>query len=88
MAGKPSKAAKRGATATGSKKAPGRVAGKKYKSGAPGFKTYIFRVLKKLEGKSHMAIGKKTMSILNSFLIDLFDRIGREAGSVCGHSGK
>ena len=42
--------------------------------------------MKKLDGKSDFSIGKKTMGILNSFLLDLFDKLAREAGSVCAHS--
>ena len=85
MAGKAAKAAKRSTSRTGG--ARGRPAGQqRAKSKPQGFKTYIFKVLKKIDGKSDMRIGKKTMSILNSFLLDLFDRLAREAGSICDHS--
>ena len=35
-----------------------------------------------------MGIGKKTMSILNAFLLDLFDKVAREASHLCDHRGK
>ena len=75
------------AARSGKSKARGRQAGAKAKKPqSRGFKTFIFRVLKKLDGKNTMSIGKKTMSILNSVLLDLFDRVASEAGSICTHS--
>ena len=65
----------------------GRRAGQKAKKPShSGFKTYIYRVLKKLDGKGDMGISKKTMSILNLFLLDLFGKVAREAGSICKYS--
>ena len=66
----------------------GRVAGAPAKKPVKSFKSYIYRVLKKIDGKADMAIGKKTMSILNSFLHDLFDRVAREASHITDASRK
>ena len=77
MAGK--KVAKKG---KGKKPAP---AARK-KAGSRGFKTYVYRVLKNLHGKKSMGASKKTMTVMNSFLLDLFDQIAREAGSICKYS--
>jgi len=44
------------------------------------FKTYIYRVLKQV----HPTIGmsSKAMSVMNSFVYDMFDRISRESATL------
>ena len=50
------------------------------------FNTYIYKVLKQV----HPAVGvsKKGMSILNSFINDIFERITGEAGKLTQHNKK
>eukprot|EP01070_Trichotokara_eunicae_P001427 Trichotokara_eunicae@DN1875_c0_g1_i1.p1 len=45
--------------------------------------TYIHRVLK--DTHKDLGVSKKTMSILNSFVNDQFERIAAEAGRCCQH---
>lgn len=50
------------------------------------FNTYIFRVLKQVHPKT--GISKKAMSIMNSLVLDTFDRVATEAGHLCKYSQK
>ena len=45
------------------------------------FNTYIHRVLKQVHPKIGMS--KKSMSIMNSFVTDTFDKVATEAGKLC-----
>merc|ERR1712021_286734 len=52
------------------------------------FSVYIFRVLRQVHEKT--GISKRSMSIMNSFINDLFERISAEAGRLvryCVSSG-
>ena len=44
------------------------------------FGTYIYRVLKQVHPET--GISKKSMSIMNSFIIDIFDKIANEAARL------
>eukprot|EP01070_Trichotokara_eunicae_P009804 Trichotokara_eunicae@DN6181_c0_g1_i1.p1 len=57
------------------------VTKRKYRRGPSNFNTYIFRVLKQVH--SELSISKKTMVILNSFILDTFERVAAEAGRLC-----
>mmetsp|Transcript_14319 Transcript_14319/g.26031 ORF Transcript_14319/g.26031 Transcript_14319/m.26031 type:complete len:139 (-) Transcript_14319:177-593(-) len=56
------------------------------KSVKPNFNTYIYRVLK----ETHPSIGitKKSMGIMNDFVIDMMDKLASEAKHDLGISGK
>ena len=74
---KTAKAAK--TASTGGKK-------KAHRKGKETFNSYIHKVLKQV----HPAVGvsKKCMSILNSFINDIFERIASEAGKLARYNGK
>ena len=44
------------------------------------FKTYIFKILKQVHPK--VGISKKSMVILNNFVMDTFDKLAAEASSL------
>merc|ERR1712086_550757 len=48
------------------------------------FSVYIFRVLRQVHEKT--GISKRSMSIMNSFINDLFERISAEAGRLVRYS--
>ena len=70
------KAARKG-TRAATKKAGGR----RKKADTSTFKTYISRVLKQVHPK--ITISKKSMSIMNSFVSDTFDKVATEGGRLC-----
>ena len=62
-----------------SAKAPKKAAASKRKSKrTESYSTYIYKVLKQVHPDT--GISKKGMSVMNSFINDIFDRIGGEAG--------
>ncbi|KAH8091100.1 hypothetical protein JL720_5981 [Aureococcus anophagefferens] len=67
----------------GAKKAAG---GKKKKTRVESYSTYIYRVLKQVHPDT--GISKKGMSIMNSFINDIFERIALEASKLCRFSKK
>ncbi len=71
----PSKAAK----APGDKK-------KRSKKRVESYSTYIYKVLKQVHPDT--GISKKGMSIMNSFINDIFERIAGEAGKLCTYNKK
>ena len=73
MAGKSGKASK-----VSKKKAP--VVKKHRKARKETFSVYIFRVLRQVH--EHTGISKRSMSIMNSFINDLFERLCTEAGKL------
>ena len=50
------------------------------------FQTYIFRVLK--ETKPEMSISKQGMTVINGIIVELFEKIMREARELMIHSKK
>ena len=54
--------------------------GKKKKSTAS-FKSYISKILKQVHPKTR--ISKRSMVIINNFVVDTFDRVAFEAGKLC-----
>ena len=50
------------------------------------YNIYIYKVLKQVHPE--MGVSKKAMSVLNSFVADLFDRICSEAGKCAQYSGR
>ena len=80
MAKTPTKAASKAAKAT-------KVGGKKRsKKRVESYSTYIFKVLKQVHPDT--GISKKAMSIMNSFINDIFERIATEAGKLATYNKK
>eukprot|EP01083_Nonionella_stella_P052490 139242_1 len=48
------------------------------------YNMYIFRVLKQIH--PDQGISKKAMSIMNSFVCDVFEKVSREAGGLCRYN--
>uniref|UniRef100_A0A7S3Q1P0 Histone H2B n=2 Tax=Chaetoceros debilis TaxID=122233 RepID=A0A7S3Q1P0_9STRA len=78
---------------TPSKKAVGTKAPKKATTGkkrskkrVESYSTYIYRVLKQVHPDT--GISKKGMSIMNSFINDIFERIATEAGKLATYNKK
>ena len=70
-----------------SAKAPKKAGGaKKKKSRTESYSTYIYRVLKQVHPDT--GISKKGMSIMNSFINDVFERIASEAGKLARYNKK
>eukprot|EP01062_Namystynia_karyoxenos_P042168 TRINITY_DN30778_c0_g1_i4.p1 TRINITY_DN30778_c0_g1~~TRINITY_DN30778_c0_g1_i4.p1 ORF type:complete len:119 (+),score=39.60 TRINITY_DN30778_c0_g1_i4:73-429(+) len=76
-----------------SKKSSGSKAGKKKSTGSSSRKPrrsyalYIHRVLKESKEAKGMRLSKKAMAIMNSFVVDLFERLAGEAGRLAQHAG-
>jgi histone H2B len=79
---------------TPSKKAPAKAAKKASTEGAKkrskkrveSYSTYIYKVLKQVHPDT--GISKKGMSIMNSFINDIFERIAGEAGKLATYNKK
>ena len=70
-----------------SAKAPKKAGGaKKKKSRTESYSTYIYRVLKQVHPDT--GISKRGMSIMNSFINDIFERIASEAGKLARYNKK
>ncbi len=85
MAKTPSKtpAKKAGKKSTG---AGGDDKKKRHKKRIESYSTYIYKVLKQVHPE--IGISKKSMSIMNSFITDVFERISTEAGRLAKYNGK
>ncbi|KAH8050870.1 hypothetical protein JL720_15258 [Aureococcus anophagefferens] len=68
------------------RRAPKKAAGGKKKTRVESYSTYIYRVLKQVHPDT--GISKKGMSIMNSFINDIFERIALEASKLCRFSKK
>ena len=63
------------------------ASGKKRRSRRTGsFAIYIYKVLKQVHPDTGMS--KKGMSIMNSFINDIFGKIAGEAGKLCSYNKK
>ncbi|GMH54014.1 hypothetical protein TL16_g01587, partial [Triparma laevis f. inornata] len=60
--------------------------GKKKKKRVESYSTYIYKVLKQVHPET--GISKKSMSIMNSFINDTFEKIASEAGGLVKKNGK
>ena len=58
--------------------------GKRKKARVESFSMYIYKVLKQVHPDT--SVSKKAMSIMNSFVNDIFDRISGEAGKLVSYS--
>ena len=59
---------------------------KKRKRRIETYSTYIYKVLKQVHPDT--GISRKAMSIMNSFINDIFERIASEAGRLSRYSGR
>ena len=80
MAKTPSKQSAKKAAST--KKAA--TTGKKSKKRVETYSSYIYKVLKQVHPDT--GISKKGMSIMNSFINDIFERIATEAGKLATYN--
>ena len=80
MAKTPSKGAKKAA------KAPKKAASGSKKKRTESYSSYIYKVLKQVHPDT--GISKKGMSIMNSFINDIFERIAGEAGKLATYNKK
>ncbi|URE12963.1 hypothetical protein MUK42_04235 [Musa troglodytarum] len=71
---------KDGAASTGDKKK------KKMKKGTETYKIYIFKVLKQVH--PDIGISSKAMSIMNSFINDIFEKLAQEASRLARYNKK
>jgi len=87
--------AKGGKTPTkkgGAKKSGGKSAGAKdgkkkhRKSNYSGYHTFLYRVLKQVHPET--GISKNAMSIMNSFVNDIFERVASEAGRLSRYNAR
>ena len=68
-------------------KAPTKAStGKRSKKRVESYSTYIYKVLKQVHPDT--GISKKGMSIMNSFINDIFERIAGEAGKLATYNKK
>ncbi|KAE8794759.1 Histone H2B.2 [Hordeum vulgare] len=77
-------AAKEGAG--GEAKARGRKKGSKAKKGVETYKIYIFKVLKQVH--PDIGISSKAMSIMNSFVNDIFEKLAGESAKLARYNKK
>jgi len=59
---------------------------KRHKKRKESYAIYIYKVLKQVHPDT--GISSKAMSIMNSFVNDIFDRIANEASKLANHNGK
>eukprot|EP00922_Rhytidocystis_sp_ex-Travisia-forbesii_P033700 GHVS01050040.1.p1 GENE.GHVS01050040.1~~GHVS01050040.1.p1 ORF type:complete len:122 (+),score=21.92 GHVS01050040.1:75-440(+) len=78
---------KKSAKVVKSKKgAKGDTKGKKRKTRAESYGSYIFKVLKQVHPET--GISRKSMLIMNSFISDVFEKVATEAGKLCKYNKK
>ena len=77
--------AKSGKGKSGGKKG-GNKGGKRRKSRVESYSTYIYKVLKQVHPDT--GISRRGMSIMNSFINDIIERIAGEAGRLCRYNKK
>ncbi|VAI13118.1 unnamed protein product [Triticum turgidum subsp. durum] len=64
----------------------GRKKGSKAKKGVETYKIYIFKVLKQVH--PDVGISSKAMSIMNSFINDIFEKLAAEAAKLARYNKK
>ncbi|EMS66321.1 Histone H2B.2 [Triticum urartu] len=72
--------------AGGEAKTRGREKGRKAKKGVETYKIYIFKVLKQVH--PDVGISSKAMSIMNSFINDIFEKLAAEAAKLARYNKK
>ena len=78
--------AKSKATKTPAKKSKKTEVTKRRKKRVESYSTYIYKVLKQVHPDT--GISRRGMSIMNSFIGDIFERIATEAGKLCRFNSK
>ena len=78
----PKKVAKK----TTAKKGPKGAKGGRKKKGTESYKIYIYKVLKQVHPDT--GISSKSMSIMNSFINDIFEKIASEAARLARYNKK
>ena len=73
----------KGGKGKGGKKSTG---GSRRKARTETYSSYIYKVLKQVHPDT--GISKKAMSIMNSFINDIFERVAGEAGKLCRYNKK
>ena len=68
------------------KTATKKVSGKRSAKRTESYSSYIYKVLKQVH--PHTGISKRGMSILNSFINDIFERIATEAAKLARYNKK
>jgi histone H2B len=86
MAKTPSKASTAGGKSAPAKAAKVPGAKTKNKKRTESYASYIYKVLKQVHPDT--GISKKGMSIMNSFINDIFERIATEAGKLATYNKK
>ena len=81
----PPKASKKGEKKAGKAKASGEGANRKKKR-KESYSIYIYKVLKQVH--RDIGVSSKAMSILNSFVNDIFDRVANEASKLAKYNKK
>ena len=81
----PPKASKKGEKKAGKAKAAA-SGGKRTKKRKESYSIYIYKVLKQVHPDT--GISKKGMSIMNSFINDIFERLAGEAGKLSRYTKK
>ncbi len=71
---------------TAAKKTTSSVGGRRKKKNYTSYATFIFKVLKEVHPDT--GISSKAMSIMNSFVGDIFERIAGEAGRLARYNKK
>lgn len=59
---------------------------KRHKKRTESYASYIYKVLKQVHPET--GISKKGMSVMNSFINDIFERIAAEAGKLARYNGR
>eukprot|EP00566_Odontella_aurita_P023801 CAMPEP_0113571628 /NCGR_PEP_ID=MMETSP0015_2-20120614/25656_1 /TAXON_ID=2838 /ORGANISM="Odontella" /LENGTH=203 /DNA_ID=CAMNT_0000474593 /DNA_START=34 /DNA_END=645 /DNA_ORIENTATION=+ /assembly_acc=CAM_ASM_000160 len=67
-------------------RAPKKAGGKRSRKRTESYSSYIYKVLKQVHPDT--GISKKGMSIMNSFINDIFERIASEAGKLSTYNKK
>ena len=67
-------------------KAPKKASGARNKKRVESYSSYIYKVLKQVHNDT--GISKRGMSIMNSFINDIFDRIASEASRLARYNKK
>lgn len=55
-----------------------------HKANTNGYASYLYKVLKQVH--PNMGISSKGMAVMNSFVVDLFDRVASEAGRLARYN--
>merc|ERR1712028_83744 len=80
------KSAKASRPATPAKTAPKKAAAAPKKRRGETFSVYIYRVLKQVHPE--LGVSKKSMSIMNSFINDIFEKVAGEASRLVRYNKK